>query len=161
MANVNWDRVVSCVAGVDGLEVVERDESGTLGAARNVPYSRQSPQRAPPQAQPVGYSISICTDAELKTYRFVKVPRQTNAGIEYMETPTPPFKACSDQDAWKILLYSVMDEAWCVRLNATEYCLWRTSTRTSTRRVGESHAAASARIARNVGVFGRERSEKS
>lgn len=122
MSNVNWDRVVSCVAGVDGLEVVERDDSGTLGAARSVPYSRQSPVSAPrlpmtpeefaakfPETQKL-----FCTDAELKTYRFVKVPRQTNAG--YVETPTPPFKACSDQDAWKILLYTVMDEAWCVRL---------------------------------------------
>jgi hypothetical protein len=46
MSEVQWDRVVSCVAGVEGLEVVERQGDGTLGAARNVPYSRTTGQRA-------------------------------------------------------------------------------------------------------------------
>lgn len=37
--------MVSCVAGAEGLEVVERQPDGTLGAAKNVPYSMPGAER--------------------------------------------------------------------------------------------------------------------
>lgn len=98
MSNVNWDRVVSCVAGVDGLEVVERDDSGMLGAARNVPYSRQSPVRAPPQAQPVGYSLNTY---RLRITTYIKC-KDVNGSLLF-GAPTqsygPSFFALSDEEA--------------------------------------------------------------
>lgn len=69
MSDVRWNSVVSCVAGAEGLEVVERQPDGTLGAARNVPYS-----------MPVAVRQKLVLGA-LHTY-FVEsvVLKQTNAG---------------------------------------------------------------------------------
>lgn len=147
MSDINWNNVVSAVATEDGLLVTERGVDGTVGATpRLMPYQtsysgRQTnagtqptpPELPPPPGKdPFGSETKMtCTDAALKTYRFVTVPkgyvREVNAvmacppgqvrlGKRCVFAYTPPFKACSDADALQLLLYTIMDEAYCLRL---------------------------------------------
>lgn len=141
---MDWSKVKSAVAGVDGLDVTFEGDDGQLGAVR-VPYSRAQGEgiRLPmtpeefdakfPKTVPVfDDSVAMtCTDAYLKTYRFVIVrkgyvrevnavmacpPGQVRLGKRCVFAYTPPFKACSDADALQLLLYTIMDEAYCLRL---------------------------------------------
>ena len=77
-------------------------------------FAAKFPPSIPPFSDETAMS---CTDAALKTYRIVKVVRQTNARTyQIVDEAGTLFKACSDKDALNILLYNVMDEAYCLRL---------------------------------------------
>ena len=109
MSDINWNNVVSAVATEDGLLVTERGVDGTVGATpRLMPYQtsysgRQTnagtqptpPELPPPPGKdPFGSETKMtCTDAALKTYRFIINNR-------YFAS----FKACSDQDAWAVIV---------------------------------------------------------
>lgn len=93
---MDWNKVKSAVAGVDGLDVTFEDESGQLGAVR-MPYaSQQYPVRQPGPNAPFDVRGAVpCTDASLKTYRTIGV-------FPDGKYSSALFKACSDQDAWSI-----------------------------------------------------------